>query len=209
MYPISMRGFAEVCAAPENRKAAKLKKYKFSKSEESKARSNYYVKALTAIRHHHRGNAAKVTQILKELTALVDTESDSRKRAKAANNLRALGDYMRHYGRRVLTLTKGTRLYYHYKDLLVSAQPDLVAEENGQSILIKLNLGSEDFTGGVAGYILHVLHEAARLRGLRVTVECLQVSTGSRIVGPRSGFGPISNLERRADEVLSLWPTVS
>jgi hypothetical protein len=52
---ISMRGLAEVASAKPSSKHSKLKQYQFPDSEESKGRSNYYVKALSAIKRHHRG----------------------------------------------------------------------------------------------------------------------------------------------------------
>ncbi len=209
MIPISMRGFAEVCAAPDNRKVAKLKSYKFKKSGESKGRSNYYVKALSAIRHHHHGDHDKFEQIVRELTAASETESDKKKRTKAASNLRALTDYMRHFGSRKLSIKPGKRLYYSCRQLLVSAQPDFFAEEAGRPLLIKLNLTTKDFSGGVTGLMLHVLHQAASVKGLAASVECLQVATGTRTSQPKSGFGPVSILERRVDELLALWPLVA
>lgn len=209
MIPISMRGFAEFCAAPADRKAAKLRPFKFKKSGESKGRSNYYVKALSAIRHHHHGDQDKFEEIVTELTTAKDSDPDKKKRTKAASNLRALADYMRHLGGRKLVIKPGTRLYYSCKELLVSAQPDFFAEEGGRPLLIKLNLTTKDFSGGVVGLMLHVLHQAASSKGLGAKVECLQVASGSRVAQPSSGFGPVSFLERRVDEILALWPSVS
>ena len=52
---ISMRGLAEVACAKPSQKQSKLKRFKFPESEESVGRSNYYVWAISAIKHHHRG----------------------------------------------------------------------------------------------------------------------------------------------------------
>jgi hypothetical protein len=102
----------------------------------------------------------------------------------------------------------GKSLYYGYKDLLVSARPDLVAEEDGSLVLIKLNLGKEDLAGGVCSVLLHVLFEAAQLQGLPIKstgVECLQTSSASRIRGSKSGFPDKKALNAACQELLTLW----
>lgn len=90
----------------------------------------------------------------------------------------------------------------------MSAHPDLVAEENGSLVLIKLNLGKDDFAGGVNSTLLHVLYEAAIKRGLPIKptgVECLQTSSGSRTTGPKRGFPDQKVLNRACQELLNLW----
>jgi hypothetical protein len=55
---------------------------------------------------------------------------------------------------------------------------------------IKLNLSKKDFAGGVPAMLLHLLYEAAQMKGLPVEptgVECLQTSSGSKIAGPKKG----------------------
>jgi hypothetical protein len=99
-------------------------------------------------------------------------------------------------------------LYYVYKDLLVSAHPDLVAEENGALVLIKLNLGKDDFAGGVNSTLLHVLYEAAIKQCLPIKpngVECLQTSSGSRTTGPKQGFPDRKALNAACQELLNIW----
>jgi hypothetical protein len=145
---ISMRGLAEVASAKPSRKYSKLKQYRFPESEESKGRSNYYVKALSAIKRYHRGQSGFVNSVLKSLVVGAASETDPRKRAKLLNNHRAITDYLKAFGSRPLVMMPGKKLHYVYKDLVVSAHPDLVAEENGSLVLIKLNLGKDDFAGG-------------------------------------------------------------
>ncbi len=208
-FKISMRGLAEVANASPARKLSKLKKYKFPKSEESVGRSNYYVKALSAIKHHHRGDTSYVNSTLQALLMRAKAEKSPLRRAKLLNNHRAIKEYLKCFGSRALAIRPGKLLYYTFKELVVSAQPDLVAEENGDLVLIKLNLSKEDFAGGVCATILHVLYEAAQAQGLPIKptrVECLQTASGSRIVGPRSGFPSRNSLNSDCQELLALWP---
>ncbi|MGA3134821.1 MAG: hypothetical protein ABSC88_02405 [Terracidiphilus sp.] len=79
-FKISMRGLAEVASAKPSRKQSKLKQYKFPESEESKGRSNYYVKALSAIKRHHRGQSDFVNSVLHSLMIEAATETDPRKK---------------------------------------------------------------------------------------------------------------------------------
>jgi hypothetical protein len=206
---ISMRGLAEVANAAPSRKLSKLKKYRFPQSEESIGRSNYYTKALSAIRRHHHGESGRVSSILQDLLANAKAEKSSLRRARLLNNHRAITDYLKNFGARALVIRPGKSLYYVYKDLVVSAQPDLVAEENGKLLLIKLNLSKEDLTGGVCATLLHVLYEAAKSQGLPINptcVECLQAVSGSRTTGPKSGFPDKKVLNSACQELLTLWP---
>jgi len=203
-----VRGFAEVSATSAKRKTTVLKRFKFPKSEESVGRSNYYVKALSAIKRHHKGDTVYVNKLLQELLAEMATETDNRKRAKLANNHRAISDYLKNFGNRKLIIKPGKRLYFVSGDVVVSAQPDLVAEESGQLKLFKLNLGKEDYAGGVNPVLLHTLHEAAVNRGLLLTpkdIECLEVSSGHRVIGPKSGFPPRKALDDACAELSSIW----
>jgi hypothetical protein len=206
---ISMRGLAEVASAEPSRKHSKLKQYQFPESEESKGRSNYYVKALSAIKRHHRGQSNFVDSVLQGLKIGAAAETDPRRKAKLLNNHRAITDYLKAFGGRPLEIKPGKSLYYVYKDLVVSAHPDLVAEEDGSLVLIKLNLGKEDFAGGVNSTLLHVLYEAAAAQGLPIKstgVECLQTSSGSRTTGPKRGFPGKGALNAACQELLDLWP---
>jgi hypothetical protein len=206
---ISMRGLAEVACAKPSQKQSKLKRFKFPESEESVGRSNYYVWALSAIKHHHRGDSGFVDEMLHGLWEQAATESDSRKKAKFLNNHRAITDYLKHFGGRMLEVRSGKRLYFNYGNLIVNAHPDLVVEEGGRLLLIKLNCCKEDFAGGVTATLLHVLYESARLKGLEIgpsSVECLHTSSGSRITGPKTGFPNKSALNSACKELLELWP---
>jgi hypothetical protein len=188
---ISMRGLAEVSSAAPSRKQNTLKRYRSPKSGESVGRSNYYVKALSLIKRHHRGECTYVRSQVSKLLAEANAEPAPREKTKLLSNYRAVTDYLKHFGDRNLTMRTGKQLYYLFENLIVSAQPDLIAEENGNLVLIKLNLGKKDFSGGVSAMLLHVLYEAAQTSGVPLKssgVECLQTSSGSRTIGPKKGF---------------------
>jgi hypothetical protein len=208
VIPISMRGFAEVSSAAPNRKLATLKRYRSPKSGESVGRSNYYVNALSLIKRHHKGDSAYVTSSIQKLFAEATAESVPRTRTKLLSNYRAITDYLNHFGTRDITIKPGKRLYYIFDDLVISAQPDLVVEENHSLVLIKLNLSKSDLEGGVCAMQLHVLYEAARAKGLPVapmSVECLQTSSGTRTVGPQRGFPSKETLNAQCRAFLTLY----
>jgi len=171
-------------------------------------RSNYYVKALSLIKQHHKGNSAHVTSSIQNLLKEAMAETVPHKRAKLLSNHRAIMDYLKHFGTRKLTIRPGKHLYYVFEDLVVSAHPDLVAEEDGNLVLIKLNLSKKDFPGGVSAMLLHVLYEAAQIKGLAVNstgVECLQTSSGTTTVGPKKGFPDKKSLNAGCQTILDLW----
>jgi hypothetical protein len=205
---ISMRGFAEVSCAAPNRKQSTLKRYRSPKSEDSVGRSNYYVKALSLIKRHHKGEFTYVASQISKLVNDAKTEKIPRAKTKLLSNYQAISNYLQHFGDRKLTIRTGKHLYYIFEDLIVSAQPDLIAEENGKLVLIKLNLSKKDFSGGVCATLLHVLYEAALAKGLPVNssgVECLQTCNGSRMVGPKQGFPDKQALNAECKALLALY----
>lgn len=204
---ISMRGFAEVSSAAPNRKKSTLKRYRSPKSGESVGRSNYYVKALSLIRRHHKGESAYVASEISKLLKEANAENAPRAKAKLLSNHRAVTDYLKHFGHRGLKIIPGKYLYYVFDNLVIGAHPDLIAEENGNLILIKLNLSKHEFSGGVSATLLHVLYEAALAKQLPVKssgVECLQTSNGSRLVGPKGGFPNKQALNAQCQALLAL-----
>ncbi len=203
---LSMRGFAEVSSAAPNRKLSTLKRFRSPKSGESVGRSNYYIKALSLIKRHHKGES-----IASDLSKLLDDASAdpvSRSRTKLLSNYRAATDYLKHFGNRNLKIRNGKQLYYVFDRLVISAQPDIVAEsDDGQLVLIKLNLSKKDFAGGVSATVLHVLYESAKSRGFPINswcVECLQTTSGSRTIGPKSGFPDKQALNAECKAILAL-----
>ncbi len=99
-------------------------------------------------------------------------------------------------------------MYYIFENLIISAQPDIVGEaEDGELVLIKLNLSKKDLAGGVCATLLHILYESARAKGIPVKssgVECLQTSSGYRTVGPKRGFPAKQNLDAECKAILAL-----
>lgn len=206
LVKLSMRGFAEVSSAAPNRKQSTLKRYRSPNSGESVGRSNYYVKALSLIKRHHRGES--ISSDLAKLLEAANADPIPRSRTKLLSNYRAVTDYLTHFGNRKLKITTGKQLYYVFDGLVISAQPDIVAEsDNGELVLIKMNLSKKDFGGGVSGTVLHVLYESAKSKGLPVhswCVECLQTTSGSRTVGPKTGFPSKQVLNAECKAILGL-----
>lgn len=207
LVKLSMRGFAEVSSAAPNKKQSTLKRFSSPKSGESVGRSNYYVKALSLIRRHHKGES--IASDLAKLLVAANADPIPRSRTKLYSNYRAATDYVTHFGNRKLKIKTGKQLYYTFDKLVISAQPDIVAEgEGGQLVLIKLNLSKKDFAGGVSATVLHVLYESAKTKGLPVQswgVECLETTSGSRTVGPRTGFPSKQALNAECKAILALF----
>ena len=65
--------------------------------------------------------------------------------------------FLSHFEGRKLKIRKGQRLYFNRKDLVVSAQPDLVAEEDGKLVLIKINASAKAHDGGMVPLLLACL----------------------------------------------------
>lgn len=204
---ISMRGFAEVSSAAPSRKQSTMRRFRSPKSGESVGRSNYYVKALSLIKRHHKGETAYVASQMSRLLAEAAVETVPRAKTKLLSNYQATADYLKHFGYRKLQIQSGKALYFIFQNLVISARPDLVAEEDGELVLIKLNLSRKEFSGGVSSTLLHVLFEAAQAKGLPIRssrVECLHTVSGSRITGPKRGFPDKRQLNGMCRELLAL-----
>ena len=128
--------------------------------EESVGRSNYYIWALSAIKHHHRGDTEFVDETLHRLHEEAVTESDPRRRAKLRGNHRAITDYLNHFGdlnsdpaRHPLVL----QLSQPHRE----RSPRLGGEE-GPASSHQAELLQGRSAGGVTATLLHVLYESAR-----------------------------------------------
>lgn len=211
MIKISMRGAAEVAAAAPSRKVATLKKYKQTDSGETKGRSNYYISALSFVTSYHKqGNhpSALTAYLAAMQKKLAEKPNDPRWRAKVLNNMRAAEQYIQHFGQRKFTVCEGKKLAYTHNGVVVSARPDLVIEENGERLLIKLNLGRIEHSSQMAAIQLHFMFTAANAAGLEIgpqQVVYIQPVEGFEHRGPASGFPPDKRLASICSEIEGLW----
>lgn len=212
MISLSMRGLAEVIHTAPAKRVNKLRKYKFKKSGESKGRSNYYVKALSIIKRHHRGDSAGRDQLLDELKDALRAAETSAKKAKIRNNIRVAESYLAVFGKRQFEVLKGVRLYFTFGSLVVSSQPDLIVQEHGLLKLIKLDCCLKGHPSAETMTMLHALYLAGRdkaLIGHPAQVECLEVATHASTPGSKSHFSSSKTLENGCQEIIELWPTVT
>jgi hypothetical protein len=211
MIKVSMRGAAEVALAAPSRKSTALRKYKQTDSGEARGRSNYYIWALTFIRQFHReGNpAGLLASFLGDLqNRIAEKPKDTRWKAKILNNMRAAEQYSLHFGPRKFTIRPGKKLAYAHGNVLVSARPDLVVEENGKILLIKLNLSKKPHSDLMADIQLHLMHAAATAVGLDLTskqVAYIQPVRGSEQRGPSKGFPPVTRLSQICEDLENIW----
>lgn len=211
MIKISMRGAAEITLAAPARKSAALRKYKQNDSGEARGRSNYYILALTFIKQlHNEGNPpGLLASFLGDMqNRIAEKPKDTRWKAKVLNNMRAAEQYIEHFGQRKFAIRPGKKLAYTHGGVLISARPDLVIEENGKILLIKLNLSKKSHSDLMADIQLHLMYAAANAVGLEITsrqVAYIQPVQGSELRGPSKGFPAVTRLSLICKDLEDIW----
>jgi hypothetical protein len=212
---LSVRGFAETTVAAPARKAAALKKYKFSDSGESVGRQNHYVYALAFIRKYHRDGlpASSAGSYAAELLKRIAEKPDSRQwKAKMTNNARAVQQYVNAFGKEKFTPRPGRNFKFIHQSVIVSARPDLCAESGGGSLFIKVNLTKAPHDELMVNLQLHLMYEAIlpHVESLLPSqLVYLQVADGSRLKGPKDGFPSRARIEKACAQIRSVWQSLT
>src|SRR5437868_5423625 len=98
---LSAKGFADFLVGSPSQKRKILRNYKFADQGEGKGRSNYYVRAVAAIRAYHRADndpdklQEAISKIEQQLPA-----AGQLKKANLSHNIRAINAYQQHFGKR-------------------------------------------------------------------------------------------------------------
>lgn len=211
-FKLSVSCLADFLSSGGRATESLLRPYKFNKRGEGFARSSYYRSCITAVRSYHAsGNDLKVFQIaLLELRKRADTSQEAWERIKCEKNIDAIEAYQRVYQDRKFRIIPNHRLAYSVGKLVVTAQPDLWAEENGTQVLLKIGIAKKK--PSYIDVLLTVIRKAAINSGYRVrarNVVYLNVTTGREMVCKSSLKHFNRTFRAIAREIARVWPNVT
>ena len=208
---ISASGFAEYVTSKGRSRANKLRPFKFPKKGEGAGRSSYYRRALKTIRAYHRANQDEKVfeKELAEIQHELGGASKRRESTKLKQNLMAIEEYRKLYGKRKFAILPNHRLECKIGAVTVTAQPDLWVEENGTHVLLKIGLARKGID--YVSVLLFIIHKAAVASRYSIdarNVVYLDIDSGTeRFCDDR--HGNYSSLFRDgAREIATVWPTI-
>jgi hypothetical protein len=191
---------------------SRLRPFKFSKRGEGFARSIYYQAALKTIRaYHSQGNDPGVfDRALAELRTLADTAGEKRDRTKSERNAEAILAYRKLYGKRKFKVLPNRRLEYRIGSIIVKAQPDLWAEEDGTQVLLKIGIPRHGTS--YVDIVLTLLRKAAISSRLKIRAKnfvYLNVSSGQEMISSGALTRFNSTFREAARGIATVWPKIT
>ena len=209
---VSISWLAEFVTSYSCSPESRLRPFKFHKRGEGFARSSYYQYALRTIRaYHSEGNDPTVLERdLLEMRTRADKATESWERAKFERNISAVDAYRRIYGKRKFTILPNRRLGYRIGGIVVTAQPDLWAEEHGTQVLLKIGMARRKIS--YVDMLLALLRKAAVGSGHKIrarNIVYLNVSSGKEMIcsGGLTRFN--TTFAAAAREIAGVWPTIT
>lgn len=169
---LAATGVAKFASASPAKKRSLLRPYKKKKSGEAKGRSNYYQRAISAIKSFHKaGNDDGIIADAIAALTLKMKSASSLERLKCVHNVRVLQAYRTHFGNRKFEPIAGKRLFCKVGNLTITAQPELTVEENGKPLFIKLYFSQKKPGTLEIPMLLHLIRNSAVNVGLKIKPE--------------------------------------
>lgn len=210
---VSAKGLAEFVTAGPSRKRSILRNFKFPSQGEGIGRTIYYQPAIAAIRAYHRWN--NEPGILADAIQALDLKGrglKGLKKARIENNIRAIQVYSRKFGDRRFKVLKNPRLGFGRGSVTLTASADLYVQQNGEKLLIKLDLGKKRPKALMVRILLHIIHEAAvaaKLGLKRRQIIYLDTVNGEEHMCPPESSTLSRTVDSACDEVAQLWKTLA
>jgi len=208
---VSMSCLAEFVSSYGRSAESRLRPYKFNKRGEGFARSSYYQYALRTIRaYHSEGNDPAVFERdMLEMRTRADKATENWERTKFERNISAVEAYRRIYGNRKFNILPNRRLEYRIGGIVITAQPDLWAEEQGTQVLLKIGMARHKIS--YVDMLLSLLRKAAVSGGFKIrarNIVYLNVSTGREMIcsGGLARFN--STFAAGAREIAGIWQRI-
>jgi hypothetical protein len=136
--------------------------------------------------------------------------TQSWERTKFERNISALEAYKRIYGNRKFKILSNRRLEYQIAGIVVTAQADLWAEEQGTQVLLKIGMARHKIS--YVDMLLSLLRKAAVSGGHKIrarNIVYLNVSNGKELIcsGGLTRFN--RTFAAAAREIAGVWPTIA
>lgn len=207
---VSISCMAEFVTSGGRSAESRLRPYKIKRGE-GFARCSYYQCALRTIRDYHSqdNDPAVFARDLLEMRTRAGKATQSRERAKFERNINTVEAYRRIYGNRRFKILPNRRLAYRIGGIVVTAQPDLWAEEQGTQVLLKIGMARHK--PSYVDMILSLLRKAAVSSGYKVrarNIVYLNVSNGREMVSSGGLTRFNSTFAAGARQIATVWPTI-
>lgn len=191
---------------------SRLRPFKFNQRGEGFARSSYYQRALQTIRTYHAegNNPGIFDRNLLEMHVRADKATESWERTKFERNASAVRAYRKVYGNRNFKILPNRRLAYRIGGIVITAQTDLWAEEQGTQILLKIGMAKHSVS--YIDMLLSLLRKAAVSSGHKIrakNIVYLNISNGKEMIcsGGLTRFN--RTFAAAAREILHVWPSIA
>ncbi len=165
---LSMKSLAQFMTAGEQKKRTILKNNKFPR--EAQVIIIQYRDAINAIREFHEsGNdpSTLVRSVDKLRKKAVDATPQTRSRID--NNIRAIERYLKYFAGQRREVLPVPKMKYVHSDVTISVFPDLLIDEGGQKMLIKLDFTQAGATDDQIAIMLQLMYEASVKAELGIT----------------------------------------
>lgn len=209
---VSMSCLAEFVTSYGRSPESRLRPFKFNKRGEGFARSSYYQYALRTIRAYHSGgnDPSIFDRDLLEMRLRADKATESWERIKFERNASAVEAYRRIYANRKFKILPNRRLVYQIGGIVVTAQADLWAEEQGTQVLLKIGMAKHNIS--YVDMLLSLLRKAAVSGGHKIrarNIVYLNISNGKEMIcsGGLTRFN--RTFSAAAKEIAGVWPKIT
>jgi hypothetical protein len=193
-----------------NRRTSGLKQVKHAEKKENQIPFKYYRSALAAItRHHKSGNDPSVFK--KAQAELAKKLAGCEKPGKAVilrNNIRAIAQYRMHFGGRNFEVRPVPKLKILAANIVVSAKVDLCVIENGENLLVKIDMCKGKKNESEAQSLLAITAEAAEQEQLRIeasNILLLRLEDGSELQGRKLRPAEKRDVQIAGLEIEKIW----
>jgi|GEM_PF-6444729 len=196
-----------------NKRTAQLRQVKHREKKENQIPFKYYRSAIAAITAYHRsGNKPEVFKTAKK--NLLEKLAICEKPGTAViikNNLRAINQYQMHFGAKHYAVKSVPKLRIAIDEIAISTKADLCATQDGETLLIRLDMRKEGGNRSEMESLLSITAEAAKNGGLKVNpinVLCLRTEDGDEIRGHRLRSHEREAINLASREIATMWDSL-
>ena len=196
-----------------NRRTSELKKIKYPEKRENQIPFKYYRSAIAAITRHHRSGNDPVVfkkaqeELFKKLVACEKPGSAVIPR----NNLRAIAQYRMYFGERKFEVRSVPKLTVLAANVVVSTKVDLYVIENGEHLLVKLDLCKVKRNESETQCMLAITAQAveqARLKIDESNIVLLRIEDGSELRGRKLQTNEKREMYTAGLEIEKIWESL-
>lgn len=210
---LTIKGYAQYATSSPGQQRRILWDHKYPAEKEPGAKSRYYKASLDLIVRYHR--EAHPLAWLETQAERLHNEAEHQKNnwraGKLRRNAEVLRAYARHFGERRFEVLGPLKLSLHYRDVRISAVPDLHVREHDIEKIIKFEFGVNAPPDEIVKIVTQGLFEAAHKVGFDFAgkdVLVVDVLRGKVHRGARLGARRGAEIEAACLTISAVWDTL-